>query len=69
MMPQCLSVQLTFGDGERTICDNLRPETKEKLYESIHKAWIRKVTKNKKLYPPLDKVITDEQLEWFVKYL
>lgn len=58
---KCLIAQLTFGDGERTICGNLNIEEKEKLFESINKAWIRKVTKNKELYLPLDKVLSDEQ--------
>lgn len=58
---KCLVVQLTFGDGERVITQGLTPEEKAKLFDSLNKTWIRKVTKNKDLQLPLDKILTDEQ--------
>ena len=65
---KCLVAQLTFGDGERVITQGLSVEEKERLYDSIGKAWIRKVTKNRDLLLPLDKVLTDEQsIEFFHK--
>ncbi len=65
---KCLVVQLSFGDGERVITQQLTLQEREKLYDSINRAWIRKVTKNKDLKVTLDKILTDKQsIEFYIK--
>lgn len=58
---KCLSVQLTFGNGERVITDNLTIEEKDRLYETIQKVWSKSVLKNKEMMVTIDKILTDEQ--------
>lgn len=65
---KCLSVQLTFGDGERVITGNLPETEKTKLMDMIHKLWSRSVTQNKEMLVPISKVLTDPQsIEFFNK--
>lgn len=57
----CLSVQLTFGDGERVITGKFTPEEKEKFKATLMKVWTKAVTQNKMMRLPVDKFLTDEQ--------
>ena len=58
---KCLSVQLTFGDGERVITGKFTPEEKEKFKATLMKVWTKAVTQNKMMRLPVDKFLTDEQ--------
>ncbi|MCX7920882.1 MAG: alpha/beta fold hydrolase [Clostridia bacterium] len=62
---KCLSVQITFGNGERVITGGMSEEEKSKFYDSITKMCIRAVTKNKEMMVTVDKVLTDEQSKEF----
>ncbi len=66
---KCLSVQLTFGNGERVITGPLKEAEKAKMMGMIEKMQARAVTQNKVMMVPLHKVLTDEQsIEFFNRY-
>ncbi len=58
---KCLTVQLTFGDGERVITSNLSAEEKEKLNSTLLRVWAKTVTQNKVMRVPINRILTDEQ--------
>jgi pimeloyl-ACP methyl ester carboxylesterase len=62
---KCLCVQLTFGDGERVITGAMSPEDKTKFLDTIRKMQQKKVTTNKELMVPINKILTDEQSRAF----
>jgi alpha-beta hydrolase superfamily lysophospholipase len=65
---KCLSVQLTFGDGERVITGSLTEEEKQKLTATLMKVWTKTVTQNKVMRVPISRVLTDEQsIEFYNK--
>lgn len=65
---KCLSVQLTFGDGERVITGGLDEQEKEKLLTMLHKLQVKGVTQNKSMQVTVQKILTDEQsIEFFNK--
>ncbi len=67
---KCLSVQLTFGDGERVITGGLDEQEKEKLLAMLHKLQVKEVTQNKSMQVTVQKILTDEQsIEFFNKMI
>ncbi len=65
---KCLTVQLTFADGERVVTGGMTPEEKEKLFATMQKVWTKSVTRNQVMKMPVNKALTDEQsIEFFKK--
>ena len=62
---KCISVQITFGSGERMVAGGMSQEEKEKLLSTLQKAWQRAVTKNKPLYLNMDQILTDADSKAF----
>ena len=62
---KCLSVQLTFGNGERVITGDMSAEEKEKFVGMIDKMLAKKEKTGKEMMVPLHKVLTDEQSKGF----
>lgn len=56
-----LSVQITFGNGERNNCSTLTTDEKSKLDIMLNKAWTNSVTKNRTMMLPLKKILSDKQ--------
>jgi fermentation-respiration switch protein FrsA (DUF1100 family) len=56
---KCISVQITFGSGERMVTGGMGAQEREKMLSTIQKAWQRAVTKNKPLYLNMDQILTD----------
>jgi uncharacterized protein len=56
---KCISVQITFGSGERMVSGSMNDETREKFMSTLQKAWQRAVTKNKPLMLNMDQILTD----------
>ena len=56
---KCISVQITFGSGERMVAGGMNDEAREKLMSTLQKAWQRSVTKNKPLMLNMDQILTD----------
>ena len=66
---KCLAVQITFGSGERMVTGGLSDAEREKLLNTIQKAWQRAVTKNKPLYLTLDQILTDPDSKAFYQQM
>lgn len=62
---KALSVQITFGNGERNNTSHMSAEDKEKKENALIKASINAATKNKVLKLPLKKILSDEQSSKF----
>ncbi|QLE79056.1 alpha/beta fold hydrolase [Francisella sp. Scap27] len=62
---KCLSVQLTFANGERVITGDMSEEEKEKFFGMIDKMLAKKEKTGKEMMVPLHKVLTDEQSKGF----
>ncbi|MCX5900896.1 MAG: alpha/beta fold hydrolase [Proteobacteria bacterium] len=62
---KCISVQITFGSGERMVAGGMNDEAREKLLSTLQKAWQRAVTKNKPLYLNMDQILTDPDSKEF----
>ncbi|WP_150466152.1 UilS family quorum-quenching N-acyl-homoserine lactonase [Francisella sp. SYW-2] len=62
---KCLSVQLTFANGERVITGDMSDEEKEKFLGMIEKMLAKKEKTGKEMMVPLHKVLTDEQSKGF----
>ncbi|MCL4117907.1 UNVERIFIED_CONTAM: hypothetical protein GTU68_062931 [Idotea baltica] len=62
---KCLSVQLTFANGERVITGDMSDEEKEKFFGMIDKMLAKKEKTGKEMMVPLHKVLTDEQSKGF----
>ncbi len=62
---KCISVQITFGSGERMVAGGMNDEAKEKLMSTLQKAWQRSVTKNKPLMLNMDQILTDPDSKEF----
>jgi len=62
---KCISVQITFGSGERMVAGGMNAEEREKLIGTLQKAWQRAVTKNKPLYLTMDQILTDPDSKAF----
>ena len=62
---KCISVQITFGSGERMVTGSMTGEAKEKLFSTLQKAWQRAVTKNKPLMLNMDQILTDSDSKEF----
>lgn len=62
---KALSVQITFGDGERNNTFNLSKEDKEKRKISLNKSLLAAATKNKVMKLPLKKILSDPQSKKF----
>ena len=62
--------QLTFGNGERVVTGNLKPEEKEKLLSTLKKISQRLVTQNKNMMMGLNQILTDaDSKEFFGKII
>lgn len=62
---KALSVQITFGDGERNNTFNLSKEDKEKRKIALNKSLMAAATKNKVMKLPLKKILSDPQSKKF----
>ena len=62
---KCISVQITFGSGERMVTGGMTAEAREKLFGTLQKAWQRAVTKNKPLMLNMDQILTDPDSKEF----
>ncbi len=62
---KCISVQITFGSGERMVAGGMNDEAREKLMSTLQKAWQRAVTKNKPLMLNMDQILTDPDSKEF----
>jgi len=62
---KCISVQITFGSGERMVAGGMNDEAREKLLSTLQKAWQRAVTKNKPLMLNMDQILTDPDSKEF----
>ena len=62
---KALSVQITFGNGERNNTSHMSQEDKEKKENALIKSSINAATKNKVLKLPLKKILSDEQSSKF----
>lgn len=63
---RALSVQLTFGNGERVVTQG-NPQIKEKSEAMITKLWNREILKNSVMMVPITKMLDDEQSQQFIK--
>jgi len=64
---KCLTVQITFGSGERMVTSGLDTEQKTKILATLKKAWQRAVVKNKPMMLNMDQILTDEDSKIFYK--
>ena len=65
---KCLSVQITFGSGERMVSGSMSSQEKEKMLATLQKAWQRAVTKNKPMSLNMDQILTDpDSKEFYLK--
>jgi fermentation-respiration switch protein FrsA (DUF1100 family) len=64
---RCLSVQLTFGDGERVVNNGRSEEEKLNLYAIIEKMQAHKAQTGKEMMVPIHKVLSDPQSKEFYK--
>lgn len=62
---KCLSVQITFGSGERMVGAGMNDEEKQKLLATIDKAWQRAVVRNKPVMLAMEQILTDEDSKAF----
>ena len=62
---KCLSVQLTFGDGERVITAGMTPENISKLKDTLLRLCEKKESTGKEMMVPISKILSDEQSKQF----
>jgi cephalosporin-C deacetylase-like acetyl esterase len=62
---KCLSVQITFGSGERMVGAGMTEEEKQKLHATLDKAWQRTVVRNKPMMLAMEQILTDEDSKAF----
>jgi len=62
---KCLSVQITFGSGERMVGAGMSDGEKQKLRATLDKAWQRAVVKNKPMMLAMEQILTDEDSKAF----
>lgn len=62
---KCLSVQLTFGDGERVITYDMTPENISKLKDTLLRLREKKESTGKEMMVPISKILSDEQSKQF----
>jgi len=62
---KCLSVQITFGSGERMVGAGMTDEEKNKLRATLDKAWQRSVVRNKPMMLAMEQILTDEDSKAF----
>ncbi len=62
---KCLSVQLTFGDGERVITSAMTPESVSKLKDTLLRLHEKKELTGKEMMVPISKILSDEQSKRF----
>ncbi len=62
---KCLSVQITFGSGERMVGAGMGEEEKQKLHATLDKAWQRAVVKNKPMMLAMEQILTDDDSRAF----
>ena len=62
---KALSVQITFGDGERNNTSDLSEEEKEKRKIALNKSLLAAAVKNKVMKLPLKKILSDTQSKKF----
>jgi predicted alpha/beta hydrolase len=62
---KCLSVQITFGSGERMVGAGMTDEEKKKLRATLGKAWQRTVVKNKPMMLAMEQILTDDDSKAF----
>lgn len=66
---KCVTAQLAFSNGERSILGAKSEEEKEKILATIQRSLEKKVTQNREMMMPINKFLTDEQsLAFFEKY-
>lgn len=64
---RCLSVQLTFGSGERVVTRGQSEEEKLNLFTMIEKMKARKAQSGKEMMVPIHKVLSDPQSQDFYR--
>jgi len=62
---KCLSVQITFGSGERMVGADMTDDEKKKLRATLDKAWQRTVVRNKPMMLAMEQILTDEDSKAF----
>ncbi|MBN2719154.1 MAG: alpha/beta fold hydrolase [Deltaproteobacteria bacterium] len=62
---KALTVQLTFGSGERVIMGDKSDEEKAKLRDSIDRIWTKAVTSNKQMMLGVNRLLADDQSKAF----
>jgi len=62
---KCLSVQITFGSGERMVGAGMSDEEKRKLHATLEKAWQRAVVRNKSMMLAMEQILTDDDSKAF----
>ncbi len=62
---KCLSVQITFGSGERMVGAGMTDEEKKKLRATLDKAWQRSVVRNKPMMLAMEQILTDDDSKAF----
>ena len=62
---KCLTVQITFGSGERMVAEGLSEDEKAKILSTLKKAWQRAVVRNKPMMLNMDQILTDEDSKTF----
>ena len=60
-----ISVQLTFGDGQRVVTHGMSEQEKSNLYALIEKMEARKARSGKEMLVPIHKVLSDPQSKAF----
>jgi alpha-beta hydrolase superfamily lysophospholipase len=65
--PRCLVVQVTFGDGERTVTAGMSSEEKAKLGSTLARSWQRLVQKNRQIMVEPDQILSDEESKEFYR--
>ena len=58
---KCLTVQLTFANGERVVTGNMSDQEKEKFLGTLKRLQDRRTKTGKETMVPLDNVLTDPQ--------
>jgi len=62
---KCLSVQITFGSGERMVTGDMNDAERQKMLTTLEKAWQRAVVRNKPIHLNMDQILTDPDSKAF----
>ena len=62
---KCLSVQITFGSGERMVTGDMNDVDRQKMLATLKKAWQRAVVRNKPMHLNMDQILTDPESKAF----